>query len=196
MDCFVALLLAMTEFHSVQDNRNEATRALLVSWTSLASQRTTPWCKLGAIVTDGKRLPEPAKLLRMGSYILFLLSLVSIAFVAQYGGHEQHTFFGGEVLITGPLGLKLDFRTNWPWLGNLALFCASLALYVRANVVAGIFAAMALVTGVWFFAVSMVTSDVGAVCRTRWPVSVLDFGYGSQACLALSPPQSSSKMSA
>jgi hypothetical protein len=110
-------------------------------------------------MTEAGQLPEPSKLLRVGSYFLFLLSLISLAFVARYGDLGDFSFFGYAVLLGGPPGLVLDFHTNWPWLGNLALFAAWLALGQRWNMIAGILGAIALVAGACFFAVSMVTYD-------------------------------------
>lgn len=125
-------------------------------------------------MTEATPLAKLCKLLRTGSYVLFFLSLVSTAFIAQYGGLGHVSYRGFEVLLIGPLGLLLDFRTNWPWLGNLALFAAWLALGLRANIIGGTLGTIALIAGVRFFAVAMVTYDY----ESGMPDKVASFGLG------------------
>jgi hypothetical protein len=125
-------------------------------------------------MTEETQLARLCKLLRTGSYVLFFLSLVSTAFIAQYGGLGQVSYRGFAVLLTGPLGLVLDFHTNWPWLGNLALFAAWLALGLRANIIGGTLGTIALIAGARFFSVSMVTFDY----ESGMPDKIASFGPG------------------
>jgi hypothetical protein len=76
-----------------------------------------------------------SEVFRVLSYVLFLSSLVAVAF-----NHAR----GYQILLNGLFGL-VWFSANWPWLGNLALFAAWVSLAKRANITAAVFSAAALV---------------------------------------------------
>jgi hypothetical protein len=92
-----------------------------------------------------------SEIFRMLSYFLFLSSLIAIAFPTQYAGYYGY-YRGYEILMLGPLGL-LWFSTNWPWLGNLALFAAWVSLAKRANITATLFSSAAAVAAARVFLV-------------------------------------------
>ena len=85
----------------------------------------------------------PSEIFRVLSYVLFLSSLVAVAYPTQYAGYHGYVR-GYQVLVGGLFGL-VWFSVNWPWLGNLALFAAWVSLAKRANITAAIFGTAALV---------------------------------------------------
>jgi hypothetical protein len=98
-----------------------------------------------------------SEIFRVLSYVLFLSSLVAVAFPTQYAGYYSY-YRGYEVLLYGLFGV-LWFSVNWPWLGNLALFAAWVSLAKRANITAAVFSTAALITASRVFAVPQFASD-------------------------------------
>jgi hypothetical protein len=104
------------------------------------------WCVKG---TQQSRRFHLSEILRVLSYVLFLLSLIAVA-VNRARGYQ--------ILLYGPVGL-VWFSVNWPWLGNPALFAAWVTLAKRANTTAAVFSTAALVAAARVFSIPELISD-------------------------------------
>jgi hypothetical protein len=121
----------------------------------------------------------------MLSYVLFLLSLIAVAFPTQYAGYHSY-YRGYQILLDGVFGL-LWFSVNWPWLGNLALFAAWVSLAKRANVTAAVFSTAAVVAAARVFLVPQYMYDYESGMADK--IEYLGPGYwlwsASMACALL-----------
>jgi hypothetical protein len=126
-----------------------------------------------------------SEIFRVGSYVLFLLSLFAVAFPTQYAGYHSY-YRGYQILLYGLFGL-VWFSVNWPWLGNLALFAAWVSLAKRANITAAAFSTAALVAASRVLSVPQFMYDYESGGADK--IEYLDSGYwlwsASMACALL-----------
>jgi hypothetical protein len=119
----------------------------------------------------------------MLSYFLFLSSLIAVAFPTQYAGYHGY-YRGYRILVFGWLGL-LWFSTDWPWLGNLALFAAWVALAKQAKITAVVFSTAAAVAAARVFLVPEYMHDYesGMADKIEYPGPGYWLGPASMVCM-------------